>query len=301
MYFLRSLLSVFDSTIPQLDAHSITMDNQDALGSGGIGVVRGATWRLPGGDIDKVAIKAISRKKGVIAGSSLKIASMLEKNPHANIVRIHGYFYIRNYYIVMEYSPLGSLDGYMAQLRGRGQTYSWSYTGATHAIGVANGMAHLHDLGIIHRDIKAANVLIFSGESGTEAKLIDFDSSVCFRSIAGEKVPWFGSSFWMAPEFFNGRCTFASDTYSFGVLLLEMTMTEEFEFEQPLTSATPSDDLPAQVILMNTHQGNRLRISDEVYEPVKLIIKKCWCAKPEDRISDERLVTALKASFTRDK
>ena len=86
-------------------------------------------------------------------------------------------------------------------------------------------MEYLHDKGIIHRDIKGANILVT--DTGV-AKLADFGCSkrlagLCTASMEESMMAMRGSIPWMAPEVIKqagqGR---SSDIWSFGATVIEM-------------------------------------------------------------------------------
>ncbi|CAA6663142.1 unnamed protein product [Spirodela intermedia] len=87
---------------------------------------------------------------------------------------------------------------------------------------VVSGLAHLHELGIIHRDIKPQNVLISADRSLT-AKISDMGISKHLpdnMSSLGHHSTASGSSGWQAPEqLLNGRQTRAVDLFSLGCVL----------------------------------------------------------------------------------
>eukprot|EP01065_Artemidia_motanka_P026008 TRINITY_DN3093_c3_g2_i2.p1 TRINITY_DN3093_c3_g2~~TRINITY_DN3093_c3_g2_i2.p1 ORF type:complete len:914 (+),score=209.05 TRINITY_DN3093_c3_g2_i2:147-2744(+) len=93
---------------------------------------------------------------------------------------------------------------------------------------VLQGLEYLHSHGIIHRDVKGLNVLIDRGD----AKLADFGSCKCIRTIAGpddaavasaEHSSVSGTPQWMAPEVFTGsEPSTLSDVWSVGCLIVEM-------------------------------------------------------------------------------
>lgn len=91
---------------------------------------------------------------------------------------------------------------------------------------VARGMAQLHDMGVVHGDLKPGNVMLArNGEDrrGFKAKVGDFGLSklaAAQRSVEGSDA-W-GTVQYMAPECFQGRFSYASDIWAFGVVLHEM-------------------------------------------------------------------------------
>jgi serine/threonine-protein kinase len=140
---------------------------------------------------------------------------------HPNIVAVHE---LRStpagYALVMEYLPGGDLRGLMD---------SGSLTGS-HAVQLLNeiaaGLAHAHAAGVVHRDVKPANVLI-SAEG--HAKVGDFglarlsQAAGVFRTVDGTAR---GSPTYLAPEQILDptRESPAADAYSFAVLAYEVVV-----------------------------------------------------------------------------
>lgn len=84
---------------------------------------------------------------------------------------------------------------------------------------VLEGLRAFHGLGIVHCDVKPGNIML----SGSRAVLCDLGG----LEFDGSHAPSvFGTPFYMAPELFGGRPCFASDLYSFGVLLYEVATSE---------------------------------------------------------------------------
>jgi len=82
---------------------------------------------------------------------------------------------------------------------------------------IAGALSHLHRLGIVHQDVKPANIFL----RGPVAKLGDF--GVAKTREDRNPLERAGSPFYMAPELFQGaEATPASDAYSFGVLAYEL-------------------------------------------------------------------------------
>ena len=79
-------------------------------------------------------------------------------------------------------------------------------------------MDHAHRQGVIHRDLRPANVLVTENDM---LKVADFGTSR-FLEIAAHGTTVIGSPPYMAPEQFHGKAVFASDIYSLGVTMYQM-------------------------------------------------------------------------------
>jgi serine/threonine-protein kinase len=140
---------------------------------------------------------------------------------HERIVRTHNVFSERgNYYIVMEYLPGGSLE---ARLQERG---SLPTDEAVHvAADVAEGLVYAHGLGVVHCDLKPANVL-FTADG--HAKIADFGIAHVPREMFSRSwvtVSGFtaGTLPYMSPEQADGvRDDPRADLYALGAVLYRM-------------------------------------------------------------------------------
>jgi serine/threonine protein kinase len=96
---------------------------------------------------------------------------------------------------------------------------------------ICNAVEHAHRQGVIHRDLRPANVLV--GENGM-LKVADFGTSR-FLEIAAHGTTVIGSPPYMAPEQFQGKAVFASDLYSLGVTMYQM-LTGVLPYDTPAPS-----------------------------------------------------------------
>src|SRR4051812_14057379 len=190
------------------------------LGSGGFGTVYLAqdTW------IDKkVAIK-VPHRQSLDFGELLREPRLLASVSHPNIVAVttaekqDGIFFI-----VMEYVPGETLENIIGTRGAIELTRAIDFT-----CQICNAVDHAHRQGVIHRDLRPANVLV--GENDM-LKVADFGTSR-FLEIAAHGTTVIGSPPYMAPEQFHGKAVFASDLYSLGVTMYQM-LTGTLPYDTP--------------------------------------------------------------------
>ncbi len=190
------------------------------LGSGGFGTVYLAedTW------IDKkVAIK-VPHKQTTDFGELLKEPRLLAALNHPNIVSIiTAEKQDSVFFIVMEYIPGETLENVIARDGALDLSRALDYT-----CQIANAVDHAHRQGVIHRDLRPANVLVSDND---QLKVADFGTSR-FLEIAAHGTTVIGSPPYMAPEQFQGKAVFASDIYSIGVTMYQM-LTGMLPYDTP--------------------------------------------------------------------
>ena len=194
------------------------------LGSGGFGTVYLAqdTW------IDKkVAIK-VPHRQNLDFGELLHEPRLLASVSHPNIVSITTAEKQDNvFFIVMEYVPGETLENLIASKGLLDVNRALDYT-----CQICNAVDHAHRQGVIHRDLRPANVLVTENNM---LKVADFGTSR-FLEIAAHGTTVIGSPPYMAPEQFHGKAVFASDLYSLGVTMYQM-LTGVLPYDTP----TPAD------------------------------------------------------------
>lgn len=178
----------------------------DCIGRGNFGDVYKAE-NVQTGTI--VAIKAVNIDKSdddiPILLQEIKLLRSLKNK---NITNWYETFLVDvTMFIVMEFCGEGSCTDLL-----RGNKNGLNDLASTFIVkGVLNGLKYLHSLDIIHRDIKAANILLtIEGE----VKLADF--GVSGEKILGEgKRTFVGTPYWMAPEIVTDGFTLISDRVHF--------------------------------------------------------------------------------------
>lgn len=198
---------------------------KNIIGDGGFGTVYKAC--LHGGKT--VAVKKLSDAK--TQGNREFMAEMetLGKVKHPNLVSLIGYCsFSEEKLLVYEYMVNGSLDHWLRNQTGILDVLDWSKR-LKIAVGAARGLAFLHHgfiPHIIHRDIKASNILL---DSEFEPKVADFGLarliSACETHVSTIIAGTFG---YIPPEYGqSARATTKGDVYSFGVILLELVTGKE--------------------------------------------------------------------------
>ncbi|MBA0780274.1 hypothetical protein Gotri_004392, partial [Gossypium trilobum] len=140
---------------------------------------------------------------------------------HPNIAKMIGYGVEGGMYLVLQLSPHGSLS---SLLYGPKEKLTWSIRFKI-AVGTAEGLSYLHEgcqRRIIHKDIKAANVLL---SENFDAQISDFGLSKWLPDNWTHHTVYKveGTFGYLAPELFmHGIVDEKTDVYAFGVLLLEL-------------------------------------------------------------------------------
>uniref|UniRef100_J3KXW6 non-specific serine/threonine protein kinase n=1 Tax=Oryza brachyantha TaxID=4533 RepID=J3KXW6_ORYBR len=205
-------------TYEDLSAATDGFSSANLLGQGGFGYVHKGV--LPNGT--EVAVKQLRDGSGQGEREFQAEVEIISRVHHKHLVTLVGYCISGGKrLLVYEFVANNTLEFH---LHGRGRpTMEWP-TRLRIALGAAKGLAYLHEdchPKIIHRDIKAANILL---DARFEAKVADFGlaklASDNNTHISTRVMGTFG---YLAPEYASsGKLTEKSDVFSFGVMLLEL-------------------------------------------------------------------------------
>ncbi|KAL7588159.1 hypothetical protein Lser_V15G36363 [Lactuca serriola] len=198
--------------------NNFSIDNK--IGEGGFGPVYKGVLQ----DGQEVAVKRLSdtSEQGLEEFENEVIC--IAKLQHRNLVKLLGYCIHGNEMILIyEYMVNKSLDSFIYD-NTQGSMLNWPQR-----FGIIHGMArvilYLHQdsrLQIIHRDLKAANILLDSdmnpkiSDFGLARKFVGFDNATKTKKVVGT----YG---YISPEYaLRRRFSVKSDVFSFGVLVLEI-------------------------------------------------------------------------------
>uniref|UniRef100_A0A8D0C4D2 Tyrosine-protein kinase n=1 Tax=Salvator merianae TaxID=96440 RepID=A0A8D0C4D2_SALMN len=222
----------------------------------------------------KVAVKSL--KQGSMSPEAfLAEANLMKKLQHTRLVRLYAVVTQKPMYIITEYMEKGELP------------CRFSPAELAFDAGIAEGMAFLEKKNYIHRDLRAANILVSEtlcckiADFGL-ARLIEDDE---YTAQEGAKFP----IKWTAPEAINyGTFTIKSDVWSFGILLTEIITYGRIPY--------PGMNNPE--VIQNLERGYRMPAPDNCPEELYKLMLQCWKDSPEQRPTFEYLKAVLEDFFT---
>ncbi|KAI5670165.1 hypothetical protein M9H77_10529 [Catharanthus roseus] len=207
-------------TLKELLHATNNFHNDNKIGEGGFGSVY---WGRTSSGVE-IAVK---RLKAMSAKAEMEFAvevEILGRVRHKNLLGLRGFYAGEDErLIVYDYMPNHSLITHLHGQLSADCLLDWNRR-ISIAIGSAEGLVYLHHEAnphIIHRDIKASNVLL---DSNFVAKVADFG----FAKLIPEGVSHVttrvkGTLGYLAPEYAMwGKVSESCDVYSFGILLLEI-------------------------------------------------------------------------------
>ncbi|XP_038723730.1 probable LRR receptor-like serine/threonine-protein kinase RFK1 isoform X2 [Tripterygium wilfordii] len=215
----RSELPTGTFTLKQIRAATNDFDSSNKIGEGGFGPVYKGLML----DGTVVAVKQLSSKSRQGNREFLNEIGIISCLQHPNLVKLHG-FCVEGDQLLLVYEYMENNSLFRALFGPNEQLQLDWPTRLKICIGIAKGLAFLHEesrLKIVHRDIKATNVLL---DRDLNPKISDFGLA---RLDEDEKTHIStrvaGTIGYMAPEYaLWGHLTQKADVYSFGVLALEI-------------------------------------------------------------------------------
>eukprot|EP00803_Ostreobium_quekettii_P000307 evm.model.scf_1201.3 EVM.evm.TU.scf_1201.3 scf_1201:28438-32863(+) len=203
------------------------------LGAGGEGRTYLVRERLGNGRSELFAAKVAPRGAGLDVGYLLQGIKNQCALSHVNIIRLLEVILTHSHVIIkLEYAQGGELSDYIARQHAQSSSQQLSEEHARFLfMQMLDAVAHCHERGIVHRDIKLSNVLLDSGKC-PRVKVCDFGLSRELFTGDSRCCPPAGTPMYMPPEVLKNVVRRAhtqhdpvkSDMWSLGVLLFTMLL-----------------------------------------------------------------------------
>ncbi|KAI1820179.1 hypothetical protein F4861DRAFT_524046 [Xylaria intraflava] len=244
----------------------------ECIGKGAFGAVYKAfNW----GTGEAVAVKQI--KLVDLPKSELRMIEaeidLLKNLHHDNIVKYLGFVKTADCLnIILEYCENGSLHS-ICKAYGK---FPENLVGV-YMTQVLQGLQYLHDQGVIHRDIKGANIL--TTKDG-KVKLADFGVSTSTLAGPDKEAQVVGTPYWMAPEIIElSGATPASDIWSLGCTVIEL-----------LSGKPPYHHLQAMPALFAIVNDDHPPLPEGVSSAARDFLMQCFQKDPNLRVSARKLL-----------
>ncbi|XP_028814907.1 tyrosine-protein kinase Lyn-like isoform X2 [Denticeps clupeoides] len=245
------------------------------LGAGQFGEV----WMAIYNNSTKVAVKTL--KEGTMSVEAfLQEAELMKSLQHERLVRLYAVVTkTPPIFIITEFMANGSLLDFLKSPAGRKQLLPKLLDFSAQ---IAEGMAYIEKKNFIHRDLRAANVLV---SESLLCKIADFGlariiEDDTYTAKEGAKFP----IKWTAPEAINyGSFTIKSDMWSFGILLYEIVTYGRM----------PYPGMSNSEVMARVQRGYRMPCPDNCPPELYDTMKTCWLAAAEQRPTFDYLQSVL--------
>lgn len=269
-------------------------DSPIVLGRGAFGTVEPGVFTDSSGNIVHVAVKYGSdlfntkSPSEVLSIFQSELDVLCKVPAHANIVHCYGGrvkfdderdIGVRDVYIVEELMHANLQDVIHGDDFSGGLPYKLILKIALH---IATGLEHLHQAGVLHYDLKPANILV---DEVFNAKIADFGSSKMkatsyitgtFRGTLGYMAP----ELWVRAFIRNIQINEKIDVYSFGVVLWEMV--EQVHPANPLSAGEQNSTGPTTELVPPVEE-DRFPLSRRCPEGLRQLIQDCTNLTPQLR------------------
>ncbi|KAG8011262.1 Tyrosine-protein kinase Blk, partial [Nibea albiflora] len=236
-------------------------------------------WAQDEWEIPRETLKML-KKLG--AGQFGEEANLMKQLQHERLVRLHAVVTKEPILIVTEFMVNGCLLDFLKTDEGKKLRLNKLIDMSAQ---IAEGMAYIEKKNYIHRDVRAANILV---SETLHCKIADFGLA---RIIESEYTAQEGAKFpikWTAPEAINfGTFTIKSDVWSFGILLTEIVTYGRI----------PYPGMTNPEVIRSLDRSYRMPRPDGCPEELYDIMMMCWRQKPEDRPTFEFLQNTLNDFF----
>jgi len=249
----------------------IEFDRRDRAGRGGFGEVFQGTWA--GQPVAVKEVRDANPTDGDVCDFILEI-SLLSRLSHPNVIRFwRGCIDLRGSHrtllMVTEWMDRGVLSAYLHESQEPNLTLEQAQVLAS---GIGRGVAHLHQVRVLHLDLKSPNVLL---NSLWEVKLCDFGLAKLRQQTALHTTLRGVSPIWAPPEMFDekaGGLTEKADVYSFGIIIFELT-----------TRKLPYKDISQMQLPHVKTRGQLPQFPEDMDAELAELARQCLSMRPSSR------------------
>jgi len=264
----------------EIERSEVRLDQK--LGAGMFGEVWKGLWN----GTTEVAIKTL--KPGTMSPEAfLEEAKVMKMLRHDKLVNLYAVVSTEPIYIITEFMQHGSLLDYLKDGPGKSSNLISQLDMASQ---ISAGMAYIEQMNYIHRDVRAANILVGTGQVCKVAdfglaRLIEDDE---YNAQQGSKFP----IKWTAPEAVSyGKFTIKSDIWSFGILLTEIITKGRI----PYPSMTNREVLER---LESNYRMPKPKTQPECPDSLYELMLQCWNRDEHNRPTFEYIQSFLEDYFT---
>jgi len=243
-----------------------------ALGEGSYGAVWKGKNRKTG---EAVAIKIVPFDNGDDAELRKEIQILEKANDDFVVGYYNSYEKDQNVWIVMELAEAGSVNDVM-------HICDIALEEGLIKILIASallGLEYLHSKRMIHRDIKAGNILL---TRNGQAKLADFGVSAQLSTLNSRRNTVIGTPFWMAPEVIQEtQYDYKADIWSLGITLIELA-----DREPPFANIHPM----RAIFMIPSRPPPKFHDETQWSPEMVSFLERCLVKNPEERASAKELL-----------
>ena len=241
----------------------------EMIGSG----VQGTVWKGRKEDSDqplafKILRRDLTSEPGVV-DAFLRERETLRRITSPNVIEVHDIVAENGTLgLVMDYVDGGDLDD-LIRSRGALEPAMIAYLGAN----IAAGIGAVHAAGVVHGDIKPANILIDSSTTPGTPKIADFGiARICDSTAATRTAVGMGTLVYMAPEASAGvPPSPTKDVYALGIVLYQLAC-----------GVPPFVGSPAYLVKMHSQMapGRPAGIPDQLWDLISRMLDKDPAKRP---------------------
>jgi len=234
------------------------------LGSGSFGQVREATTKDPPFHVRAVKMIERDNEDGEWSNQAIfmREVGLLQDIQHENIIQYFDVYEDHHFlYVVMELCRGGEVFAKIIELKRFSERHA-----AMLGQQMLAAIEYIHDLQIVHRDIKAENFMLSEPEWPSTVKMIDFGMA-CKIKEGQVLTELCGSPHYLAPELIGKKYNELVDVWAFGVLLY-LLMYGRYPYD-----AKHTRDIMAKIVSENIRWQTKVKLSDDAVSFLKQLLE----------------------------